>query len=526
MKMIGLIAQREYAENVKTKGFWVTVAIFPLIIGGMIFLQTVLSEATPVRYYLLIDQTGRYEDAVGTAIDREHQRRVLQEFVSYLLEHRKDADLEATAANATSGIDQLVDDVDADEVSALNDWIENGGLNYALLMASPNLEPDAPPFVAPQPQFQAADIPADVDIDSSPAELIASLRPYFTGARNVVAGDGRGELFALIYIPEDVDQYISRPGAIPQAPGDINGVQYWSRNLTDSRLPDAISSSINSEIRTREYLEQGIDARQIRNIQRTRLPFNRLDPTAEEGEEAVSMADTFRQYAPLAFVYLMFVSLMQNVQYLLSNTIEEKSNRIIEVLLASVTADELMLGKLLGIGLAGLTTIAAWLLTFFLFLEFYSSAQTEAISQILDVILGSDLIPWFVFYYFTGYLLYSGVFLAIGSLCNTLKEAQALMMPMIMVQIIPLAMMAFVIVDPHNPIVRGMSWFPLFTPYLMMNRAAADPPLIDVVGTTIVLLLSIGLLIWGSGKVFRQGILRTGQPPRLVELWQMLRARH
>ena len=123
MKMIGLIAQREYAENVKTKGFWVTVAIFPLIIGGMIFLQTVLSEATPVRYYMLIDQSGRYEDAVATAIDREHQRRVLQEFVSYLLEHRKDADLEATVANTTSGVDQLVDDVDAYEVSALNDWI-------------------------------------------------------------------------------------------------------------------------------------------------------------------------------------------------------------------------------------------------------------------------------------------------------------------------------------------------------------------------------------------------------------------
>ena len=139
------------------------------------------------------------------------------------------------------------------------------------------------------------------------------------------------------------------------------------------------------------------------------------------------------------------------------------------------------------------------------------------------MILSSELIPWFVFYYFAGYALYSGVFLAIGSLCNTLKEAQAMMMPMIMIQIIPLAMMVFVVRDTNNTIVRAMSWFPLFTPYLMMNRAAADPPLIDVVGTTIVLLISIAFVLWLSGKVFRMGVLRTGQPPRLIELLRMMR---
>jgi ABC-type Na+ efflux pump permease subunit len=153
----------------------------------------------------------------------------------------------------------------------------------------------------------------------------------------------------------------------------------------------------------------------------------------------------------------------------------------------------------------------------------YQSSQTELIGEILEVILGSELIPWFVFYYFAGYALYSGVFLAIGSLCNTLKEAQAMMMPMIMIQIIPLAMMVFVIRDPENTIVRAMSWFPLFTPYLMMNRAAADPPLIDVLGTTLLLLLSIVFVIWMSGKVFRMGVLRTGQPPKIIELFQLLR---
>jgi len=103
------------------------------------------------------------------------------------------------------------------------------------------------------------------------------------------------------------------------------------------------------------------------------------------GEEEFSVADTFRQLAPIGFVYLMFISLIQSVQYLISNTIEEKSNRIIKVLLASVTSDELLMRKILGIALSGLTTIAAWLLSFFLFITLYQSSQTELVSQILNL---------------------------------------------------------------------------------------------------------------------------------------------
>jgi ABC-2 type transport system permease protein len=81
----------------------------------------------------------------------------------------------------------------------------------------------------------------------------------------------------------------------------------------------------------------------------------------------------------------MFISLIQSVQYLISNTIEEKSNRIIKVLLASVTSDELLMRKILGIALSGLTTIAAWLLSFFLFITLYQSSQTELVGQILNL---------------------------------------------------------------------------------------------------------------------------------------------
>ena len=523
MNRISLIAMREYGENVRTKGFWITIAIFPIIFIAAYLMQVTLSQSTPERYFLLVDQSGQYAGAVDTAIDREHQARILNAFVAYVLDNRRERNLDLTAPNPNSAVEQLLNDADADEVAALDEWLESGGLNYALAMASPQLREDIEPFEAPGPQFIQAELPPGVDTSADPAQIVNQLRPYLTGEQQVSAGNESGSLFALIIIPGDIGNDVIRPGALPPQPGELRGIQYWATNLTDTRLPDAISRSINAEIRQQEYQRLGVNSELARQAQRARLPVVQLDPSSAEGEEAVSMADTFRQFAPMGFVYLMFISLVQNVQHLLNNTIEEKSNRIIEVLLASVTADELMMGKLLGIGLAGLTTISAWLLSFVAFVSFYDSTQTELIGEILNVIVSSELIPWFVFYYFAGYALYSGIFLSIGSLCSNLKEAQALMTPMILIQVVPLMMMAYVVMDPNNSLVRALSWFPLFTPYLMMNRAAAEPPMVDLVGTTVVLLLSIALVLWLSGKVFRIGVLRSGQPPKVMELLRMIR---
>ena len=527
MKMIILIALREYAENVKTKGFWAGILLFPLILVGVFFFQTLLAESTPSRYYLLIDQSGRYANAVDAAIRQEQQRRILQAFVAYVLENRSDAPLTQIPGQSNAQIDQLIDDVGVDEVAAVDQWLNNGGLDFLLTLAAPVLSEDAPAFVPPREQFLPAPLPVDIADAASTEEIVERLRPWLNAERMLLIDGERSPLFALILIPPDVDSAIQRPGAaLPSQATAPAGVQYWASNLTDTRLPNAIERSINNAIRDREFTDQGIDIQRVRNVQRTRLPLSRLDPRKEAGEEAVSIADTFRQWAPVGFVYLMFISLMQSVQYLLSNTIEEKSNRIIEVLLASVTPLELMMGKLLGIGLSGITTIAAWLLSFFLFVLFYPGTETELITQFFQVLMSSDLIPYFVFYFLAGYALYAGIFLAIGSLCNTLKEAQSLMMPMMMVLIAPLVTMTFIAQDPNGSVARIMSWIPLFTPFTMMNRAAAQPPLFDIIGTTFLLVLSIVLVLWLSGKVFRQGVLRTGQPPRIVEILRMLRHRH
>jgi ABC-2 type transport system permease protein len=126
-------------------------------------------------------------------------------------------------------------------------------------------------------------------------------------------------------------------------------------------------------------------------------------------------------------------------------------------------------------------------------------------------------------YFILGYLMYAGFFLAIGSLCNTIKDAQNLMGPVMIIMIVPLLTMMFIPKDPNGTLATILSWIPLYTPFIMMNRAAADPPMFDMVGTLILLIVSTAGTLWLTGKVFRIGILRTGQPPKIKELWRWMR---
>jgi ABC-2 type transport system permease protein len=88
---------------------------------------------------------------------------------------------------------------------------------------------------------------------------------------------------------------------------------------------------------------------------------------------------------------------------------------------------------------------------------------------------------------------------------------------------VPLMTMPYIPRDPNGTIARVLSWIPLFTPFTMMNRVMADPPWIDVIGTLLLLGVSCVLVLWMAGKVFRIGILRTGQPPKIVELLKWVR---
>ena len=192
---------------------------------------------------------------------------------------------------------------------------------------------------------------------------------------------------------------------------------------------------------------------------------------------------------------------MSVVQMLLNNTIEEKSNRIVEVLLSSVTAGELMAGKLIGIAGVGMTMLLAWMGSLLGILHWQAGPEAEFANKLLEVVQESGLLMVFFGYFLMAYLLYSGIFLAIGSVCNTIKEAQNFMGPVMLLMMVPLLTMMFIPKDPNGTLATVLSWIPIYTPFVMMNRAAADPPMFDMVGTTILGIVSIVVVIWLAGKI-------------------------
>lgn len=503
MKFAFLVALREYAENAKTKGFWLGILLVPVIIFFSIQVPLWLeTKGTPTRHYVLVDQSATLAPVIEARLERLHQRQVLTALNDY---SRKHAD-----ANGSAPL-------------SLDDFIRQGGQSNYLAQLQSRLKPESPPFKSPRRAFQWAPLPNGLAAETDIATLAQELKPYLRGEKQTTADGQSVSLAAAILIPRDIEQQVVRPKS---GPAKGNGIEYWAGNLADTKLREEVEETVNTEIRRREYQLRGMDAAAIREVEQTYAPFASLNPKKESGQEAVSAADIIKQWAPSAFVYLLWVAIFAIVQMLLNNIIEEKSNRIIEVLLSSVTPWELMMGKLFGIAAVGLTMVGSWMLALVGILVWKTSGVSGASAvtgQMLSVLHSSSLIPMFGVYFVLGYLMYAACILALGSVCNTLKEAQSYMGVITMVMMVPLLTMTFIPKDPNGMLARVLSWIPLYTPFIMMNRAMADPPLVDLVGTALLLVASVAGALWMAGKVFRIGILRTGQPPKLLEMLRWLK---
>ncbi|MCX8229297.1 MAG: ABC transporter permease [Planctomycetota bacterium] len=509
-----LVASREYVDNARTKGFWIGILVLPIILVISVQVPRFLEKnATPTRNYILVDHSKNLESVVQKTMDDAYQLQVIEELATYASEHMmlpqgtNMPDLESVPAGGIAGMLQEFMNANPEVVEQ---FIAAGGLSTALNAMEGLLKEDAPEFEAPRRKFQQVSLPSGVASTLQGRELADALTPWLKGDRTLDGERAGEDLFALIEIPADVL-------------GE-GKVQYWAVNLADSDLRKKVERSLNQEVRRLEYEKRGMDSGAVREVERASIGLTSLDPRKEAGEEEVSLADEIRQYAPIGFVYFLWIAIMQVASMLLNNTIEEKSNRIIEVLLSSVTAWELMAGKLLGIAGIGLTLVTAWILSMLGILWYFGGQGTEITTQLLDVVLGHGLLPAFAVYFVLGYFLYASIFLAIGSICNTLKESQNFMGPIMMIMMVPLLTMMFIPKDPNGTLATFLSWVPIYTPFVMMNRAAADPPLRDLIGTTVLLIVTNIGMLWLCGRIFRTGILRTGQPPKFRELFRWLRS--
>ncbi|MHC4391430.1 MAG: ABC transporter permease [Planctomycetota bacterium] len=221
---------------------------------------------------------------------------------------------------------------------------------------------------------------------------------------------------------------------------------------------------------------------------------------------------------PFAFVFFLFYGVFAIAQALLNSVIEEKSNRIVEVLLSSLTPLELMLGKIIGTGLVGLTLVALW------GGGAYATASYKLGADFIALYLRPELIVYFAIYYVLGFLFLASLVAAVGATCNTIKEAQNYMGVISILYVIPMMTVLPISQQPEGIMASVLSWIPPLTPFVMINRLAASKtiPLWEILATIAMLVVALAFAIWFAARVFRVGILMYGKPPSLRELGRWL----
>jgi ABC-2 type transport system permease protein len=212
-------------------------------------------------------------------------------------------------------------------------------------------------------------------------------------------------------------------------------------------------------------------------------------------------------------LYMTLLSWGMSVQRAI---IEEKSSRVIEVMLSSVEPRDLFFGKIIGIGTLGLTQVAVWSVMF-LAIGFSSAIATAQFLSYVHVDL-SDVL-FFLVFFVLGFLFYSALFTIIGAVCNTEQDAQQLQSVVILPLVLPLMMMMLVMQNPNATLSVALSFIPPFTPMLMLGRiVVSDPPGWEIAASIAVLIVSTYLVTLFSARVFRVGILMYGKRPSLREI--------
>ena len=241
------------------------------------------------------------------------------------------------------------------------------------------------------------------------------------------------------------------------------------------------------------------------------------------------MEDPKFAVAYLGAFFLYMVILLYAVSVMRA-TLEEKTNRIVEVIISAMKPWHLMLGKILGVGAVSMTQMAIWIaagvLLFAMGLPMLVAAQPELadLSNLTDVLPGAGMLALFVGYFVFGFFMFSGLYAAVGAMCSTDEEAQQAQIPVMIFLIVPIVMITPVIESPSSGFAVWSSLFPLFSPILMWGRIAGGGAAAWEIALSFALMgLTVVAIAWVAGRIYRVGILMAGKRPTVPELWRWIR---
>lgn len=347
-----------------------------------------------------------------------------------------------------------------------------------------------------EPDLDAAELPPtlytiEVDTDTS------------DGERDRLAQDvNEGKITGFLWLSEE-------------ALAD-HKVVYSTKEAADFDQSRELRNAIRTAV-TRHWLaQQGMSGPELDSVL-TPITLKTVRP--EKGKPGASNTTIF--VTAFAMVVLLYAVVMIYGMAVMRSVIEEKSTRILEVLLSSVTSKELLAGKILGVGAVGLTQILVWVIFATLFSV---PGLLSAKSFLGEVHISITAVAAFAIFFLLGYLLYSAMYAAIGAMVNTDQEAQQVQWPAMAPIVIAVFLMSAVIQHPDSAMAFWLSIVPFFAPILMLVRILTEmPPLWQVILCIALMLVTIYGLLALSSRIYRVGILMYGKRPTLPELRRWLK---
>ncbi len=342
-------------------------------------------------------------------------------------------------------------------------------------------------------------------------------------------------------ISGELDGYVLIPSSIL----DSGDVEVYSEGGGGLGFIKSLESNLGNILTHRRLQREGVDVsvielvgKQLDVITKKVTKDGGVEKDNAEGLAFIGYGLGFAIYM-LMFIYGSWVS---------RGVIEEKANRIIEVIASSAKPFEILLGKVVGIGLLGLTQVVAWIVIGFALLQLAApiiamtvdidpatlstgmSMQDAQTAQAQEMMSNFPVIsPWmiigFIFYFLAGYFIYASLFAAVGSAVDQEQDAQQLLIPVTLPIIIPILLINVVMTNPDGTLSVALSLFPFFTPIIMTVRIAAGNVPVWQIGLSVILVVGTFLSsLWVASRIYRVGILMTGKKPTFKDLYKWLRA--
>ena len=312
-----------------------------------------------------------------------------------------------------------------------------------------------------------------------------------------------GTLDAYVYLPPDI---------LEESKAD-----YYAKSVTDFAGIAAVDNAVEKAIVARRISAAGIEADRIAALTRP-LDLKRLR-VSDKGEQEDRGANFLLS---LVLVMMIYVGTLMWGSVIMTGVIEEKTNRVVEVVVSSTSPQNLLFGKLVGVGGAGLLQFGIWILT--LVGISAASGSLAFLSGVQMPELNPVLLAAFPVYFLMGFFLYASLYAAIGSAVNTVQEAQNFMFPVVMPIILAMVCWPIVMRAPDSTLAVVLSLIPFMTPILMFLRMSVlMPPVWQIALSIILSVIAIVIVIKIAARIYRVGILMYGKPPTFPEIVRWVR---